>query len=81
MYIFKMILTKKELYGPKSKVWINMVRQIDKNPTHGEIPLTVTVAYALKPHYFREGFKNKQNKFSFTLVSSSIQFLSEKISQ
>ena len=46
-----MILTKNELYDPKSKVWIEMVAKIDKNPAHGEILVTVLVAYVLKPHY------------------------------
>ena len=38
-----MIMTKNELYAPE--VWIEMLRKIDKNPAHGETPLTVLLMY------------------------------------
>ena len=40
-----MILTKNELYDPKSKMWLDIVGKIDKNPAHGETLLTVLVMY------------------------------------
>ena len=37
---FKMIMTKYELYDPEYKVWIEMVRKIDRNPANGETLFT-----------------------------------------